>query len=91
MNDPTYVKSQIDDNPVWALAFRLSEVDNDAAPVGWFRYCHLARWLLATFELLEKTQELSADQATRAASQAAEAASQRLRTQLRDDLESFKS
>jgi len=55
--DPTYVKAQIDADPVWQLAFRLSEVDNDNAPIGWFRYTPLARWLLETFDLKEKRQQ----------------------------------
>jgi hypothetical protein len=54
--DPTYVLADIASNPVWALAFRLSEVDNDHAPIGWSRYILLARWLLATFTLTERPQ-----------------------------------
>lgn len=56
MKDPTYVRSQIDANPEWKLAFRLSEVDNDNAPIGWYRYAILARWLLQTFTIEEKSQ-----------------------------------
>ena len=55
MSDPTYVKAEIEANPKWALAFRLSEVDNDNAPIGWARYIPLAGWLLTTFELTPKT------------------------------------
>jgi len=55
MTDPTYVRAQIDANPVWKLAFRLSEVDNDNAPIGWSRYTHIARWLIETFEMTEKS------------------------------------
>ena len=54
LNDPTYVKSEIEANPIWALAWRLSEVDNDNAPIGWSRYVNLAHWLLSTFDLQEK-------------------------------------
>ena len=54
MSDPTYVKAQIEANPKWALAFRLSEVDNDNAPIGWARYIPLAGWLLDTFNLIPK-------------------------------------
>jgi hypothetical protein len=57
MPDPTYVQAEIDRNPVWALAFRLSEVDNDRAPLGWFQYLGLASWLLSTFDLKEKSSE----------------------------------
>lgn len=57
MTDPTYVQAEIDANPVWKLAWRLSEVDNDHAPIGWFRYVHMARWLLETFEMSPKTKD----------------------------------
>ena len=53
-NDPTYVRAQIDANPAWRLAWRLSEVDNDNAPIGWSRYIGLASWLLQTFTMIEK-------------------------------------
>lgn len=52
--DPTYIKGEIDANPAWKLAFELSEVDNDHAPIGWFRYIHIAAWLLNEFELVPK-------------------------------------
>jgi hypothetical protein len=55
MSDPTYVRAEIDSNPEWKLAWRLSEVDNDNAPVGWGRYIILARWLLATYDLTERS------------------------------------
>ena len=29
MNDPTYVKDEIEANPAWDLAFTLSEIQND--------------------------------------------------------------
>jgi hypothetical protein len=46
MSDPTYVKSEIDANPTWKLAFELSEIDNDNAPIGWFKYIHLANHVI---------------------------------------------
>jgi hypothetical protein len=55
MNDPTYVESVIVADPVWALAFRLSEQFNDNAPIGWGRYIPMARWLLATFNMEPRT------------------------------------
>jgi hypothetical protein len=55
MKDPTYVQAEIDANPEWKLAHRLSEVDNDNAPIGWYRYAPLARWLLRTFDMKEKS------------------------------------
>lgn len=35
MTDPTYVKAEIDAKPEWKEAFRLSELYNDNAPIGW--------------------------------------------------------
>lgn len=55
-DDPTYVKEHIDANPIWKLAWRLSEIDNDNAPIGWWRYINLARWLLSTFIMTERTE-----------------------------------
>jgi hypothetical protein len=33
--DPTYDRGEIDANPEWQLAFSLSEIMNDNAPLGW--------------------------------------------------------
>lgn len=52
--DPTYVASIIEANPAWSLAFRMSEVINDEAPLGWSRYIILAQWLLRTFRMEER-------------------------------------
>ncbi len=52
MNDPTYEKDKINANPVWKLAFLMSEMDNDMAPIGWGRYINLANQLLGTFKLV---------------------------------------
>lgn len=54
--DPTYIKSEIDADPIWALAWRLSELDNDNAPIGWYRYTNMSKWLLNTFHM-EKREE----------------------------------
>jgi hypothetical protein len=54
IDDPTYDRERIDRDPVWKLAFWMSEIDNDAAPIGWFRYVHLARALIDTFEPTKK-------------------------------------
>lgn len=56
MSDPTYVKDLIDANPVWKLAFELSEFDNDNAPIGWSRYISMASLLLSKYELIEKKE-----------------------------------
>lgn len=49
--DPTYVRAEIDANPVWQLAFRLSEVHNDHAPLGWSHYIGLADWLIQHYTM----------------------------------------
>lgn len=54
MNDPTYVRSIIDADPVWRLAFWLSEQDNDNAPIGWARYIPLATALRTRFTMEER-------------------------------------
>lgn len=46
--DPTYVKEQIEANPVWYLAWTLSEIQNDDAPIGWSKYISTARCLMAS-------------------------------------------
>ena len=45
-NDPTYVKKEIDANPIWALAFLISEIENHNAPIGWSKYIFLSASLL---------------------------------------------
>lgn len=54
MEDPTYVKKEIDENPEWELAFALSEMQNDNAPIGWARYITLANMILAVFDVKKK-------------------------------------
>jgi len=56
MNDPTYIKTEIEANSVWKLAFRISEFDNDNAPIGWGKYIPLARWLIANYMMTERTE-----------------------------------
>ena len=53
-NDPTYVQAEIQANPVWTLAFRMSEFDNDNAPLGWGDYRPLAQWLINNFDMTER-------------------------------------
>ena len=55
MNDPTYILEDINKNPIWKLAFWLSEIDNDNAPIGWGHYIPMASMILNKFELKEKT------------------------------------
>lgn len=54
MSDPTYVKSEIEANPAWELAFTLSEIENDNAPIGWSHYIPTAECLLAAYEIKRK-------------------------------------
>jgi hypothetical protein len=54
MADPTYITEEIQANPEWELAFSLSEIDNDIAPVGWARYIPMARCLLARYDITRK-------------------------------------
>jgi len=54
VNDPTYVKEDIDRIPAWKLAFFLSEIDNDNAPIGWGRYIQMAEFLLRKYKIEEK-------------------------------------
>ncbi len=37
-HDPTYVMSEIEANPIWKEAYRLSDLYNDTAPIGWGKY-----------------------------------------------------
>jgi len=53
-NDPTYVKKEIEANPIWDLAFVLSEIENDNAPLGWSCYIPLAKQLLAHYDIKRK-------------------------------------
>lgn len=48
-NDPTYIQEEIQRNPIWKLAFTMSEIDNDNAPLGWGKYIRLARWILEDY------------------------------------------
>ena len=54
MSDPTYNMDEINADPVWQLAFSLSEIDNDNAPLGWSKYIFAAECLLANYEMRKK-------------------------------------
>lgn len=54
MNDPTYVRSEIEANPEWELAFTLSEIMNDNAPIGWSKYISVAKCLLKSYDIKRK-------------------------------------
>lgn len=52
-NDPTYNRKEIDANPVWQLAFSLSEIMNDDAPIGWSKYISTAECLLDNYKIIK--------------------------------------
>lgn len=54
MIDPTYDRQAIRDNPEWDLAFVISEIENDNAPIGWSRYIGTAKCLLAHYDITTK-------------------------------------
>jgi hypothetical protein len=54
MIDPTYNREAISANPEWELAFTLSEIENDNAPIGWSRYISTARTLRHHYEIKRK-------------------------------------
>lgn len=56
MIDPTHVRDKIKANPVWDLAFTLSELQNDNAPIGWGGYIFLAECLLNSYDISRKEQ-----------------------------------
>lgn len=56
MIDPTYAQDEIRANPEWDLAFVLSEILNDNAPIGWSRHVLTARCLLAAFDIKRKDE-----------------------------------
>lgn len=55
--DPTYVQEEIDANPKWQLAFSLSEIQNDNAPIGWGKYIYVAECLLANYSIKRKKRK----------------------------------
>ncbi len=50
-SDPTYDRDRINANPVWELAFVLSEMQNDNAPLGWGRYIWVAESLMKRYDI----------------------------------------
>lgn len=50
--DPTYDKEQIRLNGTWGIAFIISEMVNDSAPIGWGKYIPLAK------EVIDKAKKL---------------------------------
>ena len=56
INDPTYVMDEITANPEWKLAFLISEVLNDHAPLGWSKYIHTAKVIGRYYKLIEREE-----------------------------------
>ena len=56
MSDPTYRTEAINADPLWRLAFVLSEIDNDTAPIGWGTYIWKAEALLEVFDVTPKQE-----------------------------------
>lgn len=54
MTDPTYDRARIDADVVWELAFSLSEIMNDNAPIGWAKYIPIAECLLVGHTIVRK-------------------------------------
>lgn len=54
MEDPTYSGAIINKHPIWQLAFILSEVLNDRAPIGWSKYIGAAKCLSAYYDFKQK-------------------------------------
>jgi hypothetical protein len=46
-SDPTYDLITINKNPVWRVAFVISECLNDTAPLGWGSYIWVAEKIVA--------------------------------------------
>lgn len=51
MKDPTYDMERIKANPAWDLAFTLSELRNDNAPIGWGAFIPDAESLLRIYDI----------------------------------------
>jgi hypothetical protein len=60
--DPTYVKDEISGKPEWELAFTLSEIMNDNAPIGWGKYVGPAKCLLDSYIIQRKQKAQPQDE-----------------------------
>lgn len=56
MSDTTYNKDEIRANPEWDLAFSLSEIQNDHAPIGWSKYIWVAECLLGIYTITRRPE-----------------------------------
>ena len=57
MADPTYDLKVINANPIWELAFSLSEIRNDNSPIGWGTYISTAECLLSLYDIKLKGKD----------------------------------
>jgi len=53
----TYAKEEIDSKPEKELAWVLSEIMNDNAPIGWSKYIWIAECLLANYDITPKVKK----------------------------------
>ena len=53
-SDPTYLIDKIREKPEWDLAWTLSELMNDNAPIGWGEYIWIAELLLRKYTITKK-------------------------------------
>lgn len=51
MNDPTYIKAEINSNPVWKIAWVLAQCKDDGAPIGW------SKWIWVAEEIIKAQNE----------------------------------
>lgn len=56
MNDPTYDKEAIKARLEWDLAWVLSQIIDDNAPIGWSKHIFTAKCLLAHYDIKRKPQ-----------------------------------
>lgn len=46
MSDPTYDPVEIHANPIWRVAFVISECLNDKSPIGWSNYIWVSQAII---------------------------------------------
>jgi hypothetical protein len=57
VKDPTYNTDEIEANPIWQLAFSLSQIRDDFAPIGWGKYIWTAECLLKNYDIRRKEEK----------------------------------
>lgn len=56
MADPTYEKNRIEGDGTWHIAYILSELVNDNAPIGWGKFIPIAENAVANARKQERSQ-----------------------------------